>query len=200
MTGFQERFGGLFYRVLGNNPMEYGVDVGATVHDTPFGRAFPGILDGDWTTGLDVLFDGRTAMGPGRWPYRVIDRSVEQRIERHALLVSMLGRFHRTFECHTPANVPPILDDGTLPPPVPEASGPAEMWWSGGDVAVQATLAGWPPGRDRWIIRFFAGTPLRTAEANPIVYGSTAHETVPALWCTLCSLPAPPGTTCVRLS
>jgi hypothetical protein len=69
--------------------MEYGLDGDPTGYPTPLGLAFAGILDGDWTCGVDVLTDGSTAMAPGRWPHRVIDRSVDQRLEKHALLVSV---------------------------------------------------------------------------------------------------------------
>ncbi|GIE85567.1 hypothetical protein Are01nite_20470 [Actinoplanes regularis] len=198
LVGFAERYGGLSYSVLGNNKMEYGLDSLPLINSTPLGPAFTGILDGDWTWGLDVLLDGRTAMGPGRWPYRVIDRTIDQRIERHALLVEVRGWFHRTFECTTPSYVPPMTDEETLPPPVPDATGPAEYWWSEQDVAVQAQLSGWPIGRDRWTVRYFARTPQQAAEANHTVYAAAGHETVPATWCTLCTQAVVPGRTCLR--
>ncbi|MFD1372258.1 hypothetical protein [Actinoplanes sichuanensis] len=195
---FQERYGGLTYPVLGGNDMEYGVDGDPSFHDTPLGPAFLGILDGDWTWSLSVLTDGSTAMGPGSWPYRVIDRSVEQRIERHALVVEVRGRPHRTFECRTPPGVQPIVEDSMLPPAAPEASGPAELWWSGDDVAVQATLSAWPPGGDSWTIRYFARHPMRVTAANDTVRAAVFHETVPAVWCSLCSRDVAPGATCMR--
>jgi hypothetical protein len=196
IVAFEERCGGLSYRVLGSNKMEYGLDNPAPVRPTPFGTAFTGILDGDWTWDLDVLPDGRTAMGPGRWPYRVIDRTVDQRIERHALLVEVRGWHHRTFECNTPPHVPPMTNEESLPPPVIGATGPAEFWWSERDVAVQAQLAGWPSARDRWTVRYFAKAPQQVAEANSAVYAAAGHETVPATWCALCRQPASPGRTC----
>lgn len=196
MVRFEDRYGGLTYPVLGGNDMEYGLDGPPSVHVTPLGPAFHGILDGDWTCGLSVLADGRTGMGPGRWPFRVIDRSVDQRLERHALAVEVRGWFHRTFECRTPPLVPPVADESMLPPPAPEATGPAEWWWRSEDVAVQATLSGWPPDRDRWTIRYFARTPRQAAEANPTIYAATAHETVPAVLCTLCRQAVEPGRTC----
>ncbi|GGN36333.1 hypothetical protein FHR83_006351 [Actinoplanes campanulatus] len=198
MVRFEERYGGLAYTVRGGNDMEYGLDGPPSVHATPLGPAFDGILDGDWTWGLSVLADGRTAMGPGRWPFRVIDRSVDQRLERHALMAEIHGWFHRTFECRTPAHVPPVADESVLPPPVPEATGPAEWWWCSEDVAVQATLSGWPPDRDRWTVRYFARTPQQAAEANPTIYAATVHETVPAALCTLCCQAIEPGRTCAR--
>lgn len=198
MVGFEERYGGLSYSVVGRNSMEYGLDVHPSVQHTPQGTAFPAILDGDWTWSLDVLLDGRTAMGPGRWPHRVIDRSVEQRIERHSLLVEVRGWFHQTFECVTPSHVWPIADETALPPPVPEATGPAEGWWCDRDVAVQAQLRGWPAGGDRWVVRYFTRTPQRATGGDHTVYPATGHETVPATWCTLCGQPVVPGMPCPR--
>jgi hypothetical protein len=195
---FEERYGGLRYRVLGGNQMEYGLDGPVVVHHSPLGPAFTGILDGDWTWDLQVLLDGRTAMQPGQWPYRVIDRTVDQRIERHALLADVRGWFHRTFECSTPSGVPPLTDEGPLPPPAIDATGPAEFWWYDRGVAVQAQLVGWLPERDRWTVCYFAETPQQAAEADPIVYAAAGHETVPATWCTICSRTVAPGGTCMR--
>jgi hypothetical protein len=79
--------------------MEYGLDGEVRTAETPWGRAFAGVLDGSWTWSLDVLADGRTAMAPGTWPYLIIDRCVDQRLEAHALLAEVRGRPHRTFEC-----------------------------------------------------------------------------------------------------
>lgn len=193
MVRFEDRYGGLTYSVAGRNDMEYGLDGDTSREDTPLGAAFSGILDGDWTWGMD----GRTAMGPGRWPYRVIDRSVTQRLERHALLTEVRGWSHRTFESLVPTHTWPIADEQALPPPVPEATGPAELWWSGPDVAVQARLTGWPPGRDRWIVCYYARKPQWATEANATVYTAVGHETVPATWCALCSRLIAPGMTCV---
>ncbi|EEP72375.1 transposase [Micromonospora sp. ATCC 39149] len=171
------------------------------VHRSPLGLAFTGIVDGDWTWGVDVLADGRTAMGPGRWSYRVIERCVDQRLESHALLVTVSGWFHRTFTCYTPRGVAPIVDERHLPQRVPEATGPTDSWWLNGDagVAVQAQLSAWPHDRDVWTIRYFTRAPAQAADANPVVFGATIHETVPALWCTLCSHLVEPGGTCHRL-
>ncbi|MEU5552199.1 MULTISPECIES: hypothetical protein [unclassified Micromonospora] len=200
MVWFEERYGGLWYPLLGSNGMEHGLGGVPLAHRGPLGLAFEGIVDGDWTWPVDVLVDGRTAMGPGQWSYRVIDRSVDQRLESHALLLSVRGWCHRTFTCYTPRDVVPGTDERHLPPPVPEASGPAECWWLDDDagVAVQATLAGWPPERDEWTLRYFTRTPAQTADASPTVFRATAQETVPALWCTLCSQPIIPGLTCPR--
>ncbi|MFI6160658.1 hypothetical protein ACIA59_11980 [Micromonospora haikouensis] len=152
------------------------------------------------TWGVDVLADGRTAMGPGRWSYRVIDRCVDQRLESHAMLVTVSGWFHRTFTCYTPRDVAPVVDEWRLPRRVPEATGPTESWWLDDDagVAVQAQLSAWPHDRDVWTIRYFTRAPAQVADANPVVFGATIHETVPALWCTLCSHLVEPGGTCHR--
>ncbi|MFG1904627.1 hypothetical protein [Micromonospora carbonacea] len=200
MIGFEERFGGLWYPVIGSNGMEYGLDGGVVVHRGPLGLAFTGIVDGDWTWGIDILADGRTAMGPGQWSYRVIDRSVDQRLESHAMLVTVSGWFHRTFTCHTPREVVPVVDERRLPQRVPEATGPTESWWLDDDagVAVQVQLSAWPNDRDVWTIRYFTRAPAQTADANPVVFGATIHETVPTLWCALCSHQVGPGGTCHR--
>ncbi|MFI2661860.1 hypothetical protein [Micromonospora carbonacea] len=200
MVRFEERFGGLWYPVVGSNGMEYGLAGDAVVHRGPLGLAFTGIVDGDWTWGIDVLADGRTAMGPGRWSYRVIDRTVDQRLESHAMLVTVSGWFHRTFTCYTPRDVVPVVDERRLPRRVPEATGPTESWWLDDDagVAVQAQLSAWPNDRDVWTIRYFTRAPAQVADANPVVFGATIHETVPALWCTLCSHLVEPGGTCHR--
>ncbi len=199
MVGFEERYGGLWNPVVGANGMEHGLDGEPIGHCGPLGPAFPGILDGDWTWPVDVLIDGRTAMGPGRWAYRVIDASVDQRLERHALLVTVSGWFHRTFTSCTASGVVPVMDERQLPLRVPEASGPAERWWLDDDagVAVQATLSAWPPERDVWTWRYFARTAVRAADANPTIFRATVHETVPALWCGICSGPVVPGRTCL---
>ncbi|MGC4892235.1 hypothetical protein [Micromonospora sp. DT31] len=198
MVRFEERFGGLWYPVVGSNGMEYGLAGDVVAHCGPLGPAFSGILDGDWTWDLDILADGRTAMGPGQWSYRVIDRSVDQRLEGHALLAAVGGWPHRTLTCHTPREVVPVVDERRLPQRVPEATGPTEFWWLDDDagVAVQAQLRSWPADRDVWAIRYFARSAARAADANPVVFGATVHETVPSMWCLLCSHDVQPGATC----
>ncbi|GAA3755156.1 hypothetical protein GCM10022225_44880 [Plantactinospora mayteni] len=200
MVRFEVRYGGLWYPAVGPNGMEYGLDGDATVHRSPLGLAFTGIMDGARTSGIDILADGQTAWGPGRWSYRVIDRSVDQRLESHALLVAVSDWCHRTFTCYTPRDVNPVVDERRLPQPVSEATSPTEFWWldDDADIAVQARLSAWPPERDEWTLRYFARTPAQAAEANPTVFGATVHETVPALWCTLCSQLIEPGRTCHR--
>ncbi|GAA1555821.1 hypothetical protein GCM10009827_090770 [Dactylosporangium maewongense] len=196
LVRFEASYGGLWYRVIGGNPMEHGLDGEVEVHDTPLGPAFTGILDGAWTWPVDVLLDGRTALDLGSWPFRVIDRSVEQRIEKHALLVEVKGWPHRTYTCRTPPRVAPVADERLLPPAVPEASGPADLWWRDDDTAVEATLHAWGGGQDLWTVRHFGRVLHLAHHADPIVYAAMGHETVPATWCILCSEPVAPERMC----
>jgi len=39
------------------------------------------------------------------YPHWMLLGSVDQLIDKHALLVDVRGWFHRTFECFTPSNV-----------------------------------------------------------------------------------------------
>ncbi|MFF5228164.1 hypothetical protein [Dactylosporangium sp. NPDC000521] len=198
LVRFEATYGGLQYPVIVGNPMDHGLGGGVAVHDTPLGPAFTGIVDGDWTWGVDVLLDGRTALDLGEWPIRVIDRSVEQRIEKHALLVEVREWPHRTYICRTPPLVAPVADERPLPPAVPEASGPADLWWRDDDTAVEATLLAWGDGRDSWTVRHFHRTLHVAHHADPIVYAAMGHETVPATWCYLCSGHVAPGSHCLQ--
>jgi hypothetical protein len=194
---FEERYGGLSYPAsLTGNVMDYGLRRYSTVRQTPLGPAFTGIVDGDWTMAFDVLLDGRTAIGPGEWPYRVMDRSIDQRIEKHALLAEVQDWPHRTFKCTTPDGVSPVGDERRLPPAVPEASGPADLWWLDDDAAVEASLYAWDGTRDVWTVRHFVRDTYGAAVAEPVVYAAMLHETVPATWCSLCSGDVAPGAVC----
>ena len=126
-------------------------------------------------------------MAPGAWPSRVIDRSVDQRLEKHALLAAVRRWPHRAYECFTPTDVPPAVRDELLPPPVPEASGPADRWWFDDVTAVQLTLHAWPPRHDYWIARVFARAAHLLDGADPIVR-SAIHggQAKAAGWCELC--------------
>jgi hypothetical protein len=197
MVGFEQRYGGLGYKVIGGNDMEYGLDGDPTGHPTPLGLAFTGILDGDWTCGVDVLTDGRTAMCPGRWPPRVIDRSVDQRLEKHALLVSVRHWPHRTFTCVTPTGVAPLVHKAVALPPVTEATGPADLWFSDQASAVEISLVGWPPDHDRWSIRYFASSPDRLIDAPAAVVNMIGDAVTPADWCALCATRLAPTQTCL---
>jgi hypothetical protein len=197
MVGFEHRYGGLGYKVIGGNNMEYGLDGDPTGYPTPLGLAFTGILDGDWTWGVDVLTDGRTAMRPGRWPPRVIDRSVDQRLEKHALPVSVRRWPHRTFTCVTPTRVPPQVQNAAAPPPVTEATGPADLWFSDQTTAVEISLIGWPPDQDRWSIRYFASTADQLMDAPVAVVNMVGNAVTNADWCALCLTRLAPSQTCL---
>jgi len=197
MVAFERRYGGLSYPLIVGNAMEYGLDGDVTAYPTADGVAFAGILDGDWNWAVDVLPDGRTAMAPGAWSSRIIDRTVDQRLEKHALLAAVRRWPHRAYECFTPVGVPPGVRAELLPPPVPEASGPADRWWFDDAIAVQLTLHGWPPRLDHWIVRVFApaGGLLSGADAavRAALHGQRA---TPAGWCELCVRGLPGADAC----
>jgi hypothetical protein len=196
MVWFEQRYGGLAYPLITGNDMEYGLDGDATGHPSTFGPTFAGILDGDWTWAVDVLLDGRTAMGPGQWPYRVIDRSIDQRLEKHALLAEVRGWPHRTVECVTAPGATPAHNPEELPPSVPAASGPADLWWAADSTAVQLTLHSWPPHQDRWLVRYFAGTTHLLSRADRALHTAIRQPTTPAAWCELCATSLGPDQTC----
>jgi hypothetical protein len=188
MVIFESRYGGLCYPLVVGSAMEYGLDGDVTACPTLYGPAFTGILDGDWICGVDVLPDGRTAMAPGAWPRRIIDRSVDQRLEKHAMLATVRRWPHRAYECFTASGRPPAVRDELLPPAVPEATGPADRWWFDDVTAVQVTLHGWPPRYDHWIARVFTRDGQLLAGEDSIVrsavHGGRAR---PAGWCELCT-------------
>jgi hypothetical protein len=197
MIDFERRYGGLGYPLIVGSQMEYGLDDDVTAYPTADGTAFAGIWDGDWNWAVDVLPDGRTALAPGVWPARIIDRTVDQRLEKHALLAAVRGWPHRAYECFTPVGEPPAVLDELLPPPVPEASGPADRWWFDDVTAVQVTLHGWPPRHDHWIVRVFVRTerllPGQDGIVRSAVHGGSAK---PAGWCELCVRGLPGGDAC----
>jgi len=159
MLAFEDRFGGLSYEVPGwPNEIEYGLDGDASLHQTPLGWAFYGILDGSLTAPLDVLLDGRVTARLGYWPQRVVDDSVEQRLNKHALLVEVSSMPQAAFSLAVVTDEPatvPILDL----PVVGEASGGGDVWWRDMRCAVWWHLIGWPPeGPHRWTVTCFAAT------------------------------------------
>lgn len=197
MVGFERRYGGLSYPLMVGNAMEYGLDADATAYPTPYGLAFAGILDGDWNWAVDVLPDGRTTMAPGAWPARIIERTVDQRLEKHALLAAVRWWPHRAYECFTPTGVRPEVRDELLPSPAPEASGPADLWWFDDGTAVQLTLRGWPPRHDHWVARIFARADHLLAGTDAVVrtaiHGGLAR---PTGWCDLCPRGLPGSNAC----
>lgn len=151
---FEERYGGLAYRSrAGENHMEYGLDGEASFSWTPeYGWSMPAaLIDGSWTWPVSLLLDGRTTMDPGEWPDRVIDRTLAQRLEKHALLAEVSAWPHATFTYVTRPQQLPDVDvcDTQL---IEEATGPTDRWWYDGQTAVHLTLAGWPKGEDHWVL------------------------------------------------
>ncbi len=183
-VAFEDRYGGLAYRPKpGSNHMEYGLDGEAYFHWTAdHGWSFPAAIDGAWTWAVEVLLDGRTIMGPGEWRYRVMDRSLQQRLEKHALLAEVREWPHRTFAYRTETQVPPAIGLSGIPM-VPEATGPADHWWYDGEAAAHLSLRGWPEGQDNWVLRCFA----RTRQTLPATLSRVSRLGEPADWCTICS-------------
>ena len=201
MRTFEARYGGLGYPLIVGSAMEYGLDGDVTGYPTLYGLAFAGILDGDWTCGVDVLADGRTAMGPGAWPAAERRKrpvrargAFRQRLRRHPARVRHRGR----SECFTAPGTPPVVREGLLPPPMPEATGPADRWWFDEVTAVQVMLHGWPPGHDHWIARVFARDAELLAGEDSLIR-SAVHEgrARAAGWCELCSRGLPGAAVCL---
>lgn len=114
MIRFEERYGGLWYPLLGSNGMEHGLHGEATVYLTIDGWTFPGIHDGDQTWSVDVLPDERTAMTLAGRP-RVINSSILQRLEAPAQLSQVRDWPHVTFAVATePGQEPTVADAGLL--------------------------------------------------------------------------------------
>ena len=129
IVGFEQRYGGLWYRAFGDNGIEYGLEGGTTLYETDLGIALPAILDGDTTARMYLLPDGRTTVWTGRGnPSMVIDSSLQQRIENHALVAESRSWPHQVFSLTCALHAGPGLLADQLPPPVPEASGPANLW------------------------------------------------------------------------
>jgi hypothetical protein len=74
MIRFEDRYGGLWYRLLSSNGMEHGLDGEATAYPSADGWSFPGIVDGDQTWAVDILLDERTVMTLAGQP-RIINSS-----------------------------------------------------------------------------------------------------------------------------
>ncbi|MGC5289554.1 hypothetical protein [Micromonospora sp. DT231] len=182
-VAFEERYGGLAYRLkTDGNHMEYGLEGPAYFRWTAdLGWMFPAALDGAWTWGVDVLLDGRTAMAPGNWPYRLIDRTIEQRLEKHALLAEVRRWPHVTLTYETATLVSPTVTLSGVPE-VREATGPADRLWYDGAVAACLSLRGWPAGRDRWVLRCFSRT--RSGLSGVLDQLSEIGELDD--WCSIC--------------
>ncbi|MFD5874742.1 hypothetical protein [Streptomyces sp. NPDC060322] len=199
MIRFEERYGGLCYAPRGGNDHEYGLFGHPTVHRTSHGSAFPGILDGSWTRRVDVLADGRTAMPIPGVAHRVIDRSIDQRLEADALLTGVHQWPHLVLHTTTGPGADPQVAEAHLPPRAHEATGPSDMWWFDGTSAVNLRLHRWwtTSRRDTWIVRCFVpdGDGLdRTAAAVRAAVPDLA--TAVDDWCSLCTRFIDPGRSC----
>jgi hypothetical protein len=209
MAEFEQRFGGLWYTILREreNGMEYGLEGDFTIFHTGFGPAFRGILDGTWTWPVHILHDGRTLMRLGeRYPDRVIDSSVIQRIESDALL-AVAGRWaHHRYTFAVASDAEPAVDTEAFPPAVPEATGPTKRWWFDGDRAVFLRLKSWwtrrngtasaMAGPDRWTMWYFT-----RAEAD-LAWASGRHTEIAGTpvpdknWCVMCLQSTPENLAC----
>ncbi|MEV5161836.1 hypothetical protein [Streptomyces sp. NPDC053728] len=190
MIRFEERYGGLCYSPRGDDDHEYGLFGHPTAHRTSHGLAFSGILDGCWTRRVAVLADGRTAMPVPGLAHRVINRSIDQRLEADALLAGVYRWPHLVLRTTTGVGVDPSVAEEHLPPRAHEATGPADMWWSDGTSAVNLRLHSWwtTLRRDTWIVRCFVpdgGTLDRTASAVRAAVPDLA--TAVDDWCSLCA-------------
>jgi hypothetical protein len=210
MAGFEQRFGGLWYSILRDceNGMEYGLAGDCTVYRTGFGPAFRGIMDGSWTTPLYILHDGRTLVRTGRQrPDRVIDSSVIQRIESHALLATAGHWPHHRYVLTVPSGAEPAVGTGTFPPAVPAATGPADRWWFDGDRAVLLRLAPWrtrrrtasgwiATGLDHWTMWCFARTESGLAWASARRADIPGDPAAESDWCVICAHSTPDDAVC----
>ncbi|TQL97851.1 hypothetical protein FB559_3459 [Actinoallomurus bryophytorum] len=204
MVAFEERYGGLETRLPDRNPTEYGLDGEARAQWTPYGWAFTAILDGPQTWPVDVLIDGRTAMAMPRAPYRIINSSVEQRLESDALKAAVRSWRHRALTATAERLAIPAVANKLLPPRVAEATGPADLWWSDDQIAVHLRLFNWwrgrsehAPDRDTWTVRCFTRDPTTLDEAIAAVRaGFSGLATPEETWCSLCGRFVPPGQSC----
>jgi hypothetical protein len=206
MVEFGQRFSGLWYSILRDheNGMEYLLEE-CTVYQTGFGPAFRGIMDGAWTEPLYILHDGRTLVRLGaQRPYRVIDSSVIQRIESHALL-AVAGRWpHRRYTLTVPSGAEPTVGTGAFPPAVPGATGPANRWWFDGDRAVLLRLSPWRraangmkvAGLDYWTMWCFARTESGLAWASACRADIPGDPVAGLDWCVICACSTPEDVSC----
>ena len=206
---FEQRYGWLWYPVLGSGGMEHSLDGEATLYETDLGFALPSILDGDFTQRMYILTDGRTIVRSGRQiPSRVIDSGIAQRIEGHALLAEVRRWPHRMFQVTAELYAEPKLSADQFPAPVPEATGPANRWWLEGDHAVFAHLRSWwrptrvtPRGNqllDRWTLWYFAREVTELDGAADRLERAVADFVQPDEdWCMLCGRFVARGERCV---
>ncbi|MBB2912601.1 hypothetical protein FHS43_003884 [Streptosporangium becharense] len=198
MIAFERRYGGLWCPASGPNRVEYGLDGDTRVYWTAQGWAFYGIVDDDWTWGVEVLLDGRAGMTLADKPLRILNRSVDQRLEAHALFLTVRHWPHLMLELAIPSGMIPVLAGADLPPPVDEASGPADLWWFDGTSAVHLHLNNWwAKDHEIWVARCFS----QDATALDRIKASLLNEMTELLqlgevWCSLCGRHATSGRPC----
>ncbi|WP_157597274.1 hypothetical protein [Streptacidiphilus rugosus] len=182
MPRFEERYGGLWYPVIGSNGMEHGLQGEPIVEAGTHGWTIrSGIIDGDHTWPLDVLLDGRTVMTLAEKP-RIINSSVAQRLEAHAQLVLVRSWPHVTLRTTTERHADPEVASLDIATPDTEATGPADRWWTADGIAIHLELDTWWNARDTWHVRCFAQresdlpTVVRTAQR--MISGTIARAIV----------------------
>jgi len=209
MADFEQQFGGLWYSILKEreNGMEYGLQGDCTLFRTRFGPAFRAIMDGALTEPLHILPDGRTLIGLGlSTPDRVIDSSVIQRIEGHALL-AVAGRWaHHRYPFETAYGADPAVNTEAFPPAVPRATGPTKRWWLDGDRAVLLRLRSWwtrvrgtgimTAGPDRWTMWCFSRTEAGLAWASGRQADIGGIPVADSGWCVVCARSTPGSLNC----
>ncbi|TKK80767.1 hypothetical protein FDA94_35450 [Herbidospora galbida] len=193
MIAFEQRYGGLWFPALGPNGMEYGLGGETTVYRTAAGWAFPGISDGDWTWAVEILLDGRAGMTLADKPLRVLNRSVEQRLEAHALLMAVRHWPHLILDLATPRGMVPALADAGLPSPADAVSGPADLWWSDDVSAIHLQLDNWwTHDHDIWSAQCFSKEGIGLGRLKELLLsGMTGFLERGGVWCSLCDRLAP---------
>ncbi|MEU4830107.1 hypothetical protein [Streptosporangium sp. NPDC023615] len=188
MIAFERRYGGLWCPAVGPNGMEYGLNGAASVYWTAQGWVFFGIMDGDWTNSVEVLLDGRAGMALADKPLRILNRSIDQRLEAHALLLAVQRWSHLTLELALPRGTTPVLAATNLPPRVDEASGPADLWWFDGTSALHLQLrAWWTEDHDIWAVHCFGQDTTALNQIKETVLNEVAGLLRPEkIWCSLC--------------
>ncbi|MFI8389079.1 hypothetical protein [Streptomyces sp. NPDC085540] len=187
MIRFEERYGGLWYPLLGSNGMEHGLDGEATVYPSIDGWGFAGILDGDQTWTVDVLLDERTVLMLAGQP-RIINSSMLQRLECHAQLAQVRGWPHVTLGLATEPGQEPGVAEAHLPSPDGEATGPADKWWGDDETVIHLELHKWWGDVDIRVARCFT----RRADDLPAAVESVRRAVTGGVWrdedwCGLCS-------------
>ncbi|MBO3752274.1 hypothetical protein J5X84_39975 [Streptosporangiaceae bacterium NEAU-GS5] len=212
MTDFELAYGGLTYS-LWNHDIAFGLDNDPTVYQTPEGWSFVGGLDGAWANSIDVLLDGRSGLTLPDAPLRILNRSIDQRLESDALLATVSRWPHATWHIPAPRATPPTLDEtvpsaliverassvsDTLPPFAPEASGPGDLWWYDETSAVHLTLHDWwTHPHDIWTVRALSkNLHTRNYLIARLPYALPTHAFTATIWCLLCDHHTPPGTPC----